>query len=243
MGTVPPIKTDRVDRLEVRVYRDREALGAAAGADVTATMIDLLAQQGRIRMIFAAAASQLELLRMLTDTPGIWWSRVTAFHLDEYLDLPPQAPSLVAQHAGCPGIRASLRSLRCTATSRSSSRSQSCPQPRERALAGADSGKTRASLTGPHGGGPGTPARQPRAPSARLRSRGAFPPLVTVLGLLLCYDRKHVNLGIHHIVEESILVGGRSGEPLLNIPLSILQSQQIGPAGQVSVAWGSGQVH
>jgi len=92
MSTVPPIKTDRVDRLEVRVYRDREALGAAAGADVTATMFDLLAHQDRIRMVFAAAASQLELLRTLTHTPGIPWSRVTAFHLDEYLDLPPQAP-------------------------------------------------------------------------------------------------------------------------------------------------------
>lgn len=39
-------------------------------------------------MIFAAAASQNEVLATLGETGGIDWSRVDAFHLDEYVGLP-----------------------------------------------------------------------------------------------------------------------------------------------------------
>lgn len=43
-------------------------------------------------MIFAAAPSQNEFLASLIDEPGLDWSRVTAFHMDEYLGLPADAP-------------------------------------------------------------------------------------------------------------------------------------------------------
>jgi glucosamine-6-phosphate deaminase len=92
MTTPSPITTDVVDRLQVRVYLDRTAMGAAAGADVIATMKDLLAKRDRIRMVFAAAASQDELLRELSGAADLDWSRVTAFHMDEYLGLPSEAP-------------------------------------------------------------------------------------------------------------------------------------------------------
>ena len=42
-------------------------------------------------MMFAAAPSQSETLHALATEPGIDWSRVTAFHMDEYLGLPPGA--------------------------------------------------------------------------------------------------------------------------------------------------------
>ena len=43
-------------------------------------------------MIFAAAPSQSEMLAALVREPGIDWPRVAAFHMDEYLGLPPEAP-------------------------------------------------------------------------------------------------------------------------------------------------------
>jgi glucosamine-6-phosphate deaminase len=43
-------------------------------------------------MIFAAAPSQGEMLSALREHKDIDWSRVTAFHMDEYLDLPADAP-------------------------------------------------------------------------------------------------------------------------------------------------------
>ena len=92
MTTPSPIKTHVVDRLEVRVYRTRGEMGAAAGADVIASMKDLLAGQDRIRMVFASAASQRELLKALRGASNLDWPRVTAFHMDEYLGLRADAP-------------------------------------------------------------------------------------------------------------------------------------------------------
>ena len=43
-------------------------------------------------MILAAAPSQSEMLAALACEPGIDWHRVTAFHMDEYIDLPEHAP-------------------------------------------------------------------------------------------------------------------------------------------------------
>ncbi len=48
----------------------------------------LLAAQPRARVIFAAAASQAEMLAELARQEGIDWVRVEAFHLDEYVGLP-----------------------------------------------------------------------------------------------------------------------------------------------------------
>jgi glucosamine-6-phosphate deaminase len=87
-----PLRVERIDRLEVRVYPDRETLGAAAGADVVARMQDLLARRDRIRMVFASAASQVEMLQALRRAAGVDWARVTAFHMDEYLGLPARSP-------------------------------------------------------------------------------------------------------------------------------------------------------
>jgi 6-phosphogluconolactonase/glucosamine-6-phosphate isomerase/deaminase len=87
-----PLKTETVDRLTVRVYEDREAMGSAAGADVAEKVRELLSQKERVRMVFAAAPSQSEALRALAGEAGIDWSRVTAFHMDEYVGLSRDAP-------------------------------------------------------------------------------------------------------------------------------------------------------
>jgi glucosamine-6-phosphate deaminase len=78
--------------LRAVVLADRQALGAAAGAYAAGRLRELLDAQPRVRVIFAAAASQLETLAQLAVEPDIDWSRVDAFHLDEYVGLPPGHP-------------------------------------------------------------------------------------------------------------------------------------------------------
>jgi glucosamine-6-phosphate deaminase len=78
--------------LRVEVFPDREALGRAAGDDIAAELRSRLARQDDVRMILAAAPSQLETLERLRAAEGVDWSRVTAFHMDEYVGLPPNAP-------------------------------------------------------------------------------------------------------------------------------------------------------
>jgi glucosamine-6-phosphate deaminase len=89
---IQPIRTETVDRLKVEVYASRSDLGAAAAYDVANTMKELLKHKGQIRMVFAAAPSQNEFLSTLKSIEGIDWPRVTAFHMDEYIGLPMDAP-------------------------------------------------------------------------------------------------------------------------------------------------------
>ena len=92
-ASTEPLETRSVDRLRVQIYRDRAAMGAAAAGEVATAMREALARQPVVRMIFAAAPSQNELLDALATMPDLDWSRITVFQLDEYLGLPPDAPA------------------------------------------------------------------------------------------------------------------------------------------------------
>jgi glucosamine-6-phosphate deaminase len=94
------IKTDglidsfRAGELNVYVYDSRPSMGAAAAGVVAAEIRGLIESRARAVGIFASAPSQNEFLAALVETPGIDWSRVVGFHLDEYLgmnDLAPQS--------------------------------------------------------------------------------------------------------------------------------------------------------
>jgi glucosamine-6-phosphate deaminase len=76
----------------VRRLPDAEALGRVAGRDIADALVRLLADRPEVRMIFASAPSQEAALRTLADRPDIDWTRVTAFHMDEYLGLAADDP-------------------------------------------------------------------------------------------------------------------------------------------------------
>ena len=85
-----------VDRLEVKIFSNRNAMGEAAGQAVAAKMKELLKVKEEIFMVFGAAPSQNEFLDTLSRSPGIDWKKVIAFHLDEYVGLPQTAPQSFA---------------------------------------------------------------------------------------------------------------------------------------------------
>lgn len=68
-------------------------MGAAAAADIASALVERLTRQPAVRMVFAAAPSQADMLSTLSAAPGIDWSRVTAFHMDEYVGLSPASPA------------------------------------------------------------------------------------------------------------------------------------------------------
>lgn len=78
--------------LDIQVFDSREQMGAAAGAAVEAAIEKLLREKQEIRMVFAAAPSQSELLAYLRKSSKIDWRRIVAFHMDEYIGLPQNAP-------------------------------------------------------------------------------------------------------------------------------------------------------
>lgn len=84
--------TSAATLLQPAIFPTREGLGAAAAKDVAGAIRSRLLRQAFVRIIFAAAPSQSEMLHELALAEGIDWSRVEAFHMDEYIGLPVHAP-------------------------------------------------------------------------------------------------------------------------------------------------------
>lgn len=82
-----------IDKLNVLVHPDRAAMGAAAATEAANILREVLAAKGQARIIVASAPSQNELLAGLAAAAGIDWSRVTVFHMDEYVGLPADHPA------------------------------------------------------------------------------------------------------------------------------------------------------
>ncbi len=76
----------------LKVFNDKIALGKAAAEQAASAIRRAIAEHGQARIIAATAASQLEFLNALTRAAGIDWSKVEAFHLDEYIGLPVTHP-------------------------------------------------------------------------------------------------------------------------------------------------------
>jgi len=82
----------RADQLNVYVYESRPKMGLAAASVIAAEIRRAIQDRGRAVVILASAPSQNEFLANLAQAPEIDWSRVVAFHLDEYLGMDAQAP-------------------------------------------------------------------------------------------------------------------------------------------------------
>jgi len=89
---MPAVERESINGVVVRFAVSRLAMGAQAAADIGNEIRARLAAQAWVRMVFAAAPSQAEMLAALRGEQSIDWTRVTAFHMDEYLGLPPDSP-------------------------------------------------------------------------------------------------------------------------------------------------------
>ena len=78
--------------MDIRIFETREEMGTAAALDIEHAIADVLSKKQSCNMIFAAAPSQNEVLAALVKSESIEWSRVNAFHMDEYIGLPSHAP-------------------------------------------------------------------------------------------------------------------------------------------------------
>jgi len=77
----------------LKKFKDSSALGRAAAEQAAASIRRTLAERDRCRIILATGTSQFAFLDALTNTPGIGWDKVEAFHLDEYVGMPMTHPA------------------------------------------------------------------------------------------------------------------------------------------------------
>lgn len=80
------IKTIKTESLTTYIYDTRAEMGRAAGAEAAAAIRESIERKGSANVIFAAAPSQNEMLEALLGE-AIDFSRVNAFHMDEYAGL------------------------------------------------------------------------------------------------------------------------------------------------------------
>jgi glucosamine-6-phosphate deaminase len=88
-----PISAFAVDTLAVEIHPDKTTLSRAAADFVASHIRAAIAARNNARVIFATGASQYDFLDALCAAPDIEWSRVTAFHLDEYVGISAEHPA------------------------------------------------------------------------------------------------------------------------------------------------------
>lgn len=86
-----------IDNLKIQIYPNRQDLGKAAAEDVAKIVYTLHKNKKEVRIVFAAAPSQNEFLNELIKIENIDWSRIIAFHMDEYVGLSKNAPQSFGQ--------------------------------------------------------------------------------------------------------------------------------------------------
>jgi glucosamine-6-phosphate deaminase len=79
--------------MEKHVLENPELMGKAAGMRAGEEIRKVLDQKGFANIILATGTSQFNTLQTLIATPDIDWSRITMFHLDEYIGLPITHPA------------------------------------------------------------------------------------------------------------------------------------------------------
>jgi glucosamine-6-phosphate deaminase len=79
--------------MDVHLYHRKADLGEAAAAAGSEAIRSAIGQTGHATVVIATGASQFEILDALVHDETIDWSKVTGFHLDEYIGMPDTHPA------------------------------------------------------------------------------------------------------------------------------------------------------
>ena len=82
----------KVEKLTVYTFDTREEMGKVAAADAARRINDIIDRNGVANVVFAAAPSQNDLLENLLKS-DIDWTKVRAFHQDEYVGISAEEPA------------------------------------------------------------------------------------------------------------------------------------------------------
>ena len=77
----------------IKCFSDKRDMAKVAAEQAAAELRGVIDKQGKARIVAATGAAQFEFLEALTSLPGIDWTRVEMFHLDEYIGLPASHPA------------------------------------------------------------------------------------------------------------------------------------------------------
>lgn len=87
-----PATTVSIDALRACIYSSEAELARGAAAMGRDYLRGILSQQQTATVLLATGNSQIQFLAALTALGGVDWSRITLFHLDEYLGIEAESP-------------------------------------------------------------------------------------------------------------------------------------------------------
>lgn len=87
------VRKINIDALDVQVYDTPVVMGKAAAELVAQKLQTVLNKSGHANLLLATGASQFEFLKALKNISELDWSKITTFHLDEYVGLSPDHPA------------------------------------------------------------------------------------------------------------------------------------------------------
>lgn len=79
--------------MNINISPNKQELGRRAALAGAQVIRDTIREKGHANIIVATGASQFEMLEQLVREENIDWSKVTAFHLDEYVGIPLSHPA------------------------------------------------------------------------------------------------------------------------------------------------------
>jgi len=79
--------------MEKFVYKTKQEMGVVAAAAAAQAINKAIEDKDRANIILATGASQFEMLKNLVETGTVDFSKVTMFHLDEYIDMAADHPA------------------------------------------------------------------------------------------------------------------------------------------------------
>ena len=90
---VPPLREFRVESLQVQVFNTQAEMAKAVALAARKVLQEALTKQEAVSVIFAAANSQVQSLDALVALEGVDWTKLSMFHMDEYLGLEETHPA------------------------------------------------------------------------------------------------------------------------------------------------------
>ena len=84
--------TKKVVKLPVKIFETREEMGSVAAVDAAKIINETIEKNGVANVVFAAAPSQDDLISSLLKQ-DIDWTKVRAFHQDEYIGIDENEPA------------------------------------------------------------------------------------------------------------------------------------------------------
>lgn len=79
--------------MQLHTFQGKDELGAAAAAAGAERICADIERYGEANIVLATGASQFDTLSALVRSTAIDWSKVTVFHLDEYIGISPSHPA------------------------------------------------------------------------------------------------------------------------------------------------------